>query len=200
MSMSLEELIREVVNEAINQHEKSIDQALQEGLSRLRQYKSEIAERLKNDLTTIAREARIETVKAIGQAELDAKKTFLQAVEEIVEDVIKEAIERIRDIKNTEAYEKSLESLMSGAIEAIGGKSFKISCSEDDRERAAKVAKRIMKKMDVEISIDSVPVNTIGGVKIMNREGTVLLDNTIEARLNRMRSEIRAMIIKQLMS
>lgn len=200
MSMSLEELIREVVNEAFSQYEKSIDQALEEGLSRLRQHKSETMERLKNELTIIAREARIEAVKRIGQAELDAKRRYLQAIEELVESVIKESIERVKELKNSETYEKSLEVLMRGAVEAIGGRSFRITCSEDDRERVARVARRIEKEMSVEFSIEPVSLKTIGGIRIMNKEGTVQLDNTIESRLERLRSEIRTMIIKELMT
>lgn len=197
--MSLEELIREVVNETFSQCERSIDQALEEGLRRLRQYKSELMERLKNELTIIGREARIETVKTVGQAELNAKKEYLQSIEDLVESIIKESIERVKELKDSETYEKSLEILMRGAVEAIGGRSFRVICSKEDEERVTRVARRMAKEMNVEISVEPVADKTTGGVRILNREGTVQLDNTIEARLERMRSEIRTMIIKELM-
>lgn len=200
MSMTLEELIREVVSEAVKEYEKSIDQALQEALIRLNKYKSEITKKLNDELATIRKEARIMSLKMMSQAELEAKKTYLQSIEEVVETIIKEAVEKVKEIKGTEMYEKSLENLTRESIEAIGGKSFRISCSEDDRELVARTAKRIAREMGVEISIDPAPIKTVGGVKITNKEGTALIDNTVEARLERMRSEIRTAIIKEIMS
>ena len=200
MSLSLEEIVREVVDEAVREYEKMIDQTLEEGLSRLRKYREETSERIKNELSTISREARISSVKMISQAEMEAKKEYLNAIEELVNSIMDESVEKIKEMKNTEKYERALEHLIRGAVEAVGGEKFKISCSTEDREKVSRISARIGRELGVEISLEPEPINTVGGVKVKNEDGSAVLDNTVEARLERMRSEIRVMIIKQLLS
>ncbi len=199
MSLSLEEIIREVVDEAVREYEKMIDQTLEVGLSRLRKYREETSERIRNELSMISREARISSVKMVSQAEMEAKKEYLNAIEEIVNSVVDESVEKIKGVKNTEKYERALESLIRGAVEAVGGKKFKISCSNEDREKVSRISARIGRELGVEISLEPEPINTVGGVRVKNGDGSAILDNTVEARLERMRSEIRVMIIKQLL-
>ena len=200
MSLSLEEIVREVVYEAVRGYEKMIDQTLEEGLSRLRKYREETSERIKNELSMISREARISSVKMISQAEMEAKKEYLNAIEELVNSIMDESVEKIKEMKNTEKYERALEHLIRGAVEAVGGEKFKISCSTEDREKVSRISARIGRELGVEISLEPEPINTVGGVKVKNEDGSAVLDNTVEARLERMRSEIRVMIIKQLLS
>ena len=199
MSLSLEEIIREVVDEAVREYEKMTDQTLEVGLSRLRKYREETSERIRNELSMISREARISSVKMVSQAEMEAKKEYLNAIEEIVNSVVDESVEKIKGVKNTEKYERALESLIRGAVEAVGGKKFKISCSNEDREKVSRISARIGRELGVEISLEPEPINTVGGVRVKNGDGSAILDNTVEARLERMRSEIRVMIIKQLL-
>jgi len=199
LSLSLEEIIREVVDEAVREYEKMIDQTLEVGLSRLRKYREETSERIRNELSMISREARISSVKMVSQAEMEAKKEYLNAIEEIVNSVVDESVEKIKGVKNTEKYEKALESLIRGAVVAVGGKKFKISCSNEDREKVSRISARIGRELGVEISLEPEPINTVGGVRVKNGDGSAILDNTVEARLERMRSEIRVMIIKQLL-
>jgi len=199
LSLSLEEIIREVVDEAVREYEKMIDQTLEVGLSRLRKYREETSERIRNELSMISREARISSVKMVSQAEMEAKKEYLNAIEEIVNSVVDESVEKIKGVKNTEKYERALESLIRGAVEAVGGKKFKISCSNEDREKVSRISARIGRELGVEISLEPEPINTVGGVRVKNGDGSAILDNTVEARLERMRSEIRVMIIKQLL-
>ena len=199
MSLRLEEIIREVVDEAVREYEKMIDQALEEGLSRLRKHREEVSERVRNELSMISREARISSVKMVSQAEMEAKKKYLNAIEEIVRSVVEESFKRIEQIKDTEKYERALESLIRGAVEALGGKKFKVSCSDEDREMVSRISARIGKELGVEISLEPEPIKTVGGVRVKNEDGSAMLDNTVEARLERMRSEIRVMIIKHLL-
>jgi len=199
LSLSLKEIVREVVEEAVKEYEKTIDQALEEGLSRLRKHKEEISERIRNELSIITREARASSVKMISQVEMNAKKEYLNAIEGIVNSVIEESVERIRKMKNTEKYEKALEYLIRDAIEAMGGKKFKISCSDEDREKVSRISAKIIKELGVEIRLGSKSIDTVGGVRVTNEDGSTILDNTVESRLKRMRNDIRMMIIKQLL-
>lgn len=200
LSLSLEDVVREVVEEAVKEYEKTIDQALDEALERLRRHRAEISESVRNELAMIAREAKILSVKTASQAEMEAKKEYLKGVDEIVNSVIEESVEKIKKMKRTDKYEGAVAALLRGAVEAIGGKKFKVSCSEEDREIVSRVSARISREMGVEISLEHSPIKTIGGVLVKNEDGSALLDNTVESRLERMRSELRVLIIRQLLS
>ncbi len=196
--MSIEELVRKVVEEALREQEESLDQTLQEALSRVRQRRSEISERIKNELAVIAKEVRISNVRLIGQAEQEAKKAYLLAIEEMVEDVIKDSLERVKKLKNDKAYSEAITAMIRGSIESIGGEKFRIKCSEEDKRLVNEIARKISEEMGVKILVEPDSITTVGGVKISNEAGTAMLDNTFEARLERLREEIRKTVIKQL--
>ncbi|MGC9005335.1 MAG: Sua5/YciO/YrdC/YwlC family protein, partial [Candidatus Micrarchaeia archaeon] len=90
----------------------------------------------------------------------------------------KNVVERIRKMKNTEKYEKALEYLIRDAIEAMGGKKFKISCSDEDREKVSRISAKIIKELGVEIRLGSKSIDTVGGVRVTNEDGSTILDNT----------------------
>lgn len=86
------------------------------------------------------------------------------------------------------AYEKSLTMLISEGVEVIGPKA-RVHCNSKDRKAVASALKKLGGQAKLTLEEGAVP--TIGGVVLTTPDGSVKFDNTFEARLERMRPELR---------
>lgn len=200
MAMSLERVIEETVSEAVAEYSKAMDEALSEALGRLHQLRSQIMLQANQDLERIKREAEAHRLRLSSQAELEEKRLYLTVIDEAVKKVLDAALERIRKERDGKRYIEAMRRLLAEAIEAIGGDEFKVWCSEEDLKRINEVAKEVAASSGVKITVAKQPIRCIGGVRVSNADETVIFDNTIEAKLERLGQAIRSEIVSLLAS
>ena len=200
MSMTLERVVAEVVEEAIVEFSRSLDEALNDALNRLSQYKQEVLNEAKQELEAAKRAAEAHRMRLVSQAELEAKRLYLTAIDEAVNKVLEHAVEILKARKKTKQYEEALERLLQEAFNTVGGTSFKIWCSGEDSKVVRDVAKRTAARLGVKASVMDERIDCIGGVRVSNEDGSVVFDNTFDARLARMKQAIRSEILAMLTS
>jgi V/A-type H+-transporting ATPase subunit E len=85
-------------------------------------------------------------------------------------------------------HEKALGGLIREGLGVIGSKA-RIECASKDRKAVAAAIRRLGGK--AKISLSEEPIATIGGIILTSPDGSVRFDNTFEARLERMRPDLR---------
>jgi V/A-type H+-transporting ATPase subunit E len=124
----------------------------------------------------------------VGAAELEVRNAHLRTVEEAVNHAFSTAISRI-STASTVRYERSIVRLIKEGTNAIGPRAV-VFCKMEDRELVASIV-RELNEGPTRLTVDSKNLDTVGGVALGTSNGSLRFDNTFEARLQRMKSELR---------
>jgi len=131
--------------------------------------------------------------KIIGKAELKARNNSLQLIEETINKIFEESLKSLVNISSNKSYDKAMKRLLEEGLDAIGGKEFNISCNTKDVDLLKNISKEIQKTRKINIKL-SKNLNCMGGVQIMNSDGSVIFNNTVEVRLERFKPLLRKQI------
>ena len=131
--------------------------------------------------------------KIIGKAELKARNNSLQLIEETINKIFEASLKGLVNISSNKSYDKSMKKLLEEGLDAIGGKEFNISCNTKDVDLLKNISKEIQKTRKINIKL-SKNLNCMGGVQIMNSDGSVIFNNTVEVRLERFKPLLRKQI------
>jgi len=182
-SDTLEKVSGEFEKEALS----DLEATRTETLAKLEAVRKETEEAVSKILETGIKQAEAVKRQIIGAAELEARNIQLKALEKAVNESFDAASNQISELKGT-SYDKAMERLIQEGLEVIGPKA-KVQCSPKDRRVVASIVKKLSGKEKV--SVDDNPVETMGGVVLTTPDESVRFDNTFEARLERMRPNLR---------
>lgn len=145
-------------------------------------------------LQSIDRQGDILQRRIIGNAELKSRNMSLQLIEDTVNKIFAESLKRFENASSGKGYNKSMKRLLEEGIDAIGGDDFIISCNSNDTNLCKKIVSEIQKEKKVNIKLSLNSINCMGGIQIMNKNESVIFNNTLEARLNRFKPLLRKQI------
>ncbi len=195
-----------IIQEINKEAEQKIQYLLSEAQKEAERIKAEARKRAEAKAEWILRKARtqaeIEKQRIIASARLEVRKKRLQVQEELIREVIEALRERLADLPEEE-YFPMIVDLTAKAAEELGSESIVVRSNEKTlnllSEKLEEFRKELAEKLgrEVEVSLGE-PVKTIGSVIVETPDGTVRVDNTFEARIERFESELRAEIAKAL--
>jgi len=116
--------------------------------------------------------------------------------------VVESLKERLANLPDDE-YFPMLVELTAKAVEELGTDKVVVRSNERTLKLIVERLPEFREKLrgalgkDVEVTVGD-PIQTIGGVLVESSDGTVRVDNTFEARIERFESELRAAIAKAL--
>ncbi len=195
-----------IIQEINREAEQKIQYILSEAQEEAEKMKAEARKRAEVKAEWILRKARtqaeIEKQRIIANARLEVRKKRLQVQEELIREVIEALRERLAELPEEE-YFPMLVDLTAKAVEELGSENIVVRSNEKTlgliSARLDEFMKALAEKLGKEVKVSlGEPVKTIGGVIVENPDGTVRVDNTFEARIERFESELRAEIAKAL--
>jgi len=195
---TLDKVVSEVVQEALNNIAKGLDEAEAEAYRIIERVGQEVERELAaiHDAGKAAREAARQRI--LSTAEIQAKNMAIAAVEEEISKVFDEAMRKLSRIALEDSFEPEMKRLLDEAVELIGR-----DVVVESNERGVYLLKKILQKTKyrVKVSVEEKPINTVGGLRARSADGTLRFDNTFEARLERikplLRNEIAKMILRK---
>ncbi len=152
-------------------------------------------------------DARIEKIhmREVSTAKIESRRILLDAREQAVARMfadIEQGLARLREDPGT--YRRSLRKLAAEAAAAIGGDEVVLKFSERDRGLVDDAFLRDLEALlgdagaGVKFRVEFTDDDGGGGCTAASPDGRVVYDNTLRRRLERMRPEIRAMIVAEL--
>jgi len=131
----------------------------------------------------------------IGSAEMTSRNKTLEIVEENLNDAFSRALDKLADSTSQIEYNRILKSLVLEGVDIVGGNSFIVSANSKDQQLLQLIVEQISHERNVDIvRSDSRVSGTVGGVVVSSADGFVTFDNTYEARLERLKPELRKQI------
>ncbi len=190
---TLERVISEVIQEAFQTITKSLDEAQAEALRIVSTtYDEFVRERASiEEAGRAEREAARQRI--LSTAEIQAKNMAIAAVEEEVGRVFEAALSRLAKEAEGDGFKQVMEKLLDEAVRLIG-KDIVVESNEKGIEMLREIVAKGGYK--VRITVSDKPVKTIGGLRAVSADGLTRFDNTLEARLERLKQSLRSEIAK----
>ena len=187
--MTYDAALESTIDKILNKSEKEILESLNQSLDDSKKTLSESLPSLEQEYDRIIADAKKEADKLqkqiIGSSSLEARKKQIMLMEDSIEKVINKAIEKLPGLVRNKDYTKLMTKLIDEAIKSLGT-SVVITTNSKDKT----LVKTILKKFDG-TTLSSDTVECIGGIMAKSKDGSMNFDNTIDARLERLKPIIR---------
>ena len=187
--------------------EQAIDKILakteKEILSDLKNSSSDSKQTIDNSLTKLEQEYdkiisdgnkeadKIEK-QIIGSSDLEARNKQLTTVEESIDKVFTKALDEIANADRNDDYSKLIKTLFDESTKILGTTEIIVFTNSKDKDI---VQSLLSQYPGAELSSET--IDCLGGVKIKSKDGTMAFDNTIDAKVERLKPLIRKEISTQ---
>ena len=186
MSKAASDTLEKVSGEFEAEVLAELENGRKETLAKVESVRKDAAESVAKIIESSLKQAESVKRQILGAAELEARNAMLRSLEKAVNEAIERATKEISD-SGGDDYEQALERLIQEGLDVMGPNA-NVRCASKDRKAVASAIKKLSK---AKFTMEDEPVETIGGVVMTTPDGSVRFDNTLEARLDRMRPTLR---------
>ena len=188
--MGVDSALERTVEKILQNTEQQILTNLQEAFKSSESTLSSSSTSLEQEYDKIISEGKKEAEKIekqiVGNADLESRNKQLRLVEESIEKVLAKAINQIKDADRSKDYSKLISTMLQESIDAMGTPDVIVKTSSKDKT----VVESLLSKFKG-ASLSSELIDCLGGIRVQSKDGTMKFDNTIDARLERLKPLIR---------
>ena len=149
-----------------------------------------IVTKLEDEYDKIVADGRKEADKLekqiVGSSDIEARNKQLLALEDAVDRVFTQALEQISNSDRNGDYANLIKSLLDESTKVLGTSEVIVFTNSKDRDV---VQSTLGNFAGSELSSET--IDCIGGVKIQSKDGAMKFDNTIDAKIDRLKPLIR---------
>jgi len=204
VSQELDSKLIEKIVEQRNQFLVDAKERAQRILAKAEEEKQKIMEQTnKNIEGIVGSELRAVHDRIVGRAQLEGRKKLLEARMEVLDAVKAKALEEVKALalgKRTDVeYSDHLIKLIIEADEAMEEDEYSISANKRDLEYLKKNLNQVSKALKgKKVRLSETPADIIGGVIVVNSNGTKTMENTLEIRLEAANGRLQTEIAEKL--
>ena len=122
----------------------------------------------------------------IGSSELEVRNKQLLLLEEGVDKVFSKALDQIANVDRSGDYSNLIKTMLDESTKILGTTEVTVFTNAKDKD----VVQSVLSKFSgAELSSDT--IDCLGGIIIKSKDGTMTFDNTIDARIERLKPLIR---------
>jgi vacuolar-type H+-ATPase subunit E/Vma4 len=197
--MSTEQMENKLIDKTVQQHNEIIEKAKERAVKITAN--AEIEKKRVIDQTNsaieniIGGELRAVHDRIVGGAQLQGRKQVMEARAEMVNKVFNQVEEEIKKTVEGPNYKDILVKLAKESIENLAEDCIVYANKED-----AATLKSMMEALPTghKVKIDESPVDIVGGVTVVNFEGTKTIHNTLDSRLVESKGKLTAQVAEKL--
>jgi len=182
--------LESTIDKILKNTEKDILTNIKSGLDESQQKLDDAIPRLEGEYDKIISDGKKEADKIekqiTGSSDIEARNKQLMALEEAVDRVFTSALEQIANADRSGDYSNLIKTLIEEAIQILGTSEITISTNTKDKDV---VQSTISQFSGAELSSET--IECLGGIRVKSKDGTMTFDNTIDARIERLKPLIR---------
>ena len=153
------------------------------------------------DYLTLVGQAKVkaeaEQRRIASLTEVEIRNRLLHAKEELVDKAFEMALVKLRDFVKTPKYHEYLLKIVEEAAKRIGSKNLILHVNTDDKKWLTQERlQNLSEKLSLDIKLSDKTQVCIGGCKIQTEDGKVTYDNTLDSRLEELKSSLRTEVAK----
>lgn len=191
-SPPLERTINQVLTKKESELLTQLNNSYLESINNLEISKSQLESEYLNIISNAEKKAETLAKQVIGSNKLSTRNKELVLLEQAVNDIFTKAEEKLMlQTSNDSRYKNLLSKMLEEGIPNISTSGVVIECLEKDSEFFKQQIEPLSTKYHKKIKLNTNLKNTIGGFKLKSTDGTIILDNTITSRIERIKPLIR---------
>lgn len=174
-----------------------IVQAKQQAANLISEATARAEDRKRRETEETMKKAQETETKELGAAELEQKRKAMNLKFQLIEAAFVDSLDRLEQLVSEEApvYRNSLEKFVIQAASQMTGSEFELIVGFKDvefiKKKLGRIEKQVstMKGVAVTIKISDEPLRSIGGVILRSSDRKQIFNNTLEARLAKVKQE-----------
>ena len=194
--MASDSALESTIDKILGQTESNILSSLNEALTESQQKLENSTKTLEQEYDQIINDGKKEADKIekqiMGSADLEARNKQLTTVEESIAKVFSKALDEIANTERSEDYSNLIKSLLDESTKILGTTEIVVYTNSKDKEI---VQSMLSQYPGSEMSPE--PISCLGGVKVKSKDGSMTFDNTVDAKIERLKPLIRKDIATQ---
>ena len=182
--------LEQAIDKIIDKTEKEILSDLENASSQSKQTLDDSQPKLEQEYDKIISDGKKEADKIgkqiIGSSDLEARNKQLILLEEAVDKVFSKALDQISNTDRSGDYSNLIKNLIQESTQILGTNEITVFTNAKDKD----VVKSALEQFSgAELSSDT--IDCLGGIIVKSKDGTMTFDNTIDARIERLKPLIR---------
>ena len=194
--MASDSALEHTIDKILSQTESNILSSLDSALSESRQKLDDSVTTLEQEYDQIISNGKKEADKIekqiIGSSDLEARNKQLTTVEESIDKVFTKALDEIANTDRSGDYSNLIKSLLDESTKNLGTNEVIVFTNSKDKDV---VQSSLSQYPGAELSSET--IDCLGGVKVKSKDGAMTFDNTIDAKIERLKPLIRKDIATQ---
>ncbi len=182
--------LEKTIDKILVKTEKDILSNIQTALTECQQTLDDALPKLEQEHDKIISDGRKEAEKIekqiIGSSDLEARNKQLMTLEDAVDKVFTKALDQIANADRSGDYANLIKSLLDEATKILGTTDVSVLTNSKGKEV---VQSALSQFPGAELSPET--IDCLGGVIIKSKDGAMTFDNTIDARIERLKPLIR---------
>lgn len=178
-----------------NEAKEIIEEAQKQAANIIAEANEKAEKTKKREIEQIMKDLETDRIRDLQTVESEQKRKMMKLKLSLIEAVFAASLENLRKMaeKQVPVYRANLESFILEAITHMQGSQFEIILSSEDSEFMRKKIQRIeeklseTRKIETTVKISNEALRSIGGVVVRSLDGKQIFNNTLEARLDRVR-------------
>jgi vacuolar-type H+-ATPase subunit E/Vma4 len=140
---------------------------------------------------------------AVSLAKIEGKKLILEVKESILNELYKRVKSSLEQLERDDRYLDNLARFAVEAVREIGSSKVYIQLNETDRDLIKKEWRKFIYKVskelgNIDIELMDKSIDIMGGLLAYSEDGAQIFNNSLDARLERIFSSERNMILTRL--
>ena len=189
-SLASNSALESTIDKILKNTEKDIITNIKSGLDESQRKLDDAVPKLESEYDKIISNGKKEADKIekqiTGASDIEVRNKQLLALEEAVERVFSSALEQIANADRSGDYSNLVKTLINQAIQILGTSEVTIFTNTKDKDV---VQSTVSQFSGAELSSET--IECLGGIKVKSKDGTMTFDNTIDARIERLKPLIR---------
>ena len=182
--------LESTIDKILNNTEQSILENIKSGLDDSQQNLDDAVPKLEGEYDKIISNGEKEADKIAkqitGSSDIEARNKQLMALEDAVNKVFSTALDQIANADRGDDYSNLVKTLIEEATQILGTSEVIISTNAKDKDV---VQSAISQFSGAELSSDT--FECLGGIRVQSKDGAMTFDNTLDARIERLKPLIR---------
>ncbi len=188
--MASNSALESTIDKILKNTENDILSNIKSGLDESQKKLDDSIPRLESEYDKIISDGKKEADKLekqiTGSSDIEARNKQLMALEDAVGKVFSKALDEIANADRSENYSNLIKSLLEESTKILGTSEITVYTNAKDKD----IVQSTLSQFPGAV-LSSETINCLGGIKVKSKDGAMTFDNTIDARIERLKPLIR---------